>query len=84
MKFFWKGEKIAFNIKIKKHILDNNSFILYLLLIVKNNRVHKYITLFKYILYYRISLIAISLYDAFIAIKQKHFNIQKINLSEFN
>ena len=75
MKSFSKNEKIAFNIKVNKYKLNNELSFLYLLLIIEKNRVYKYIILFKYILYYRISLIAISSHDLFIIIKRKYFNV---------
>ena len=75
MKSFWKSEKIAFNIEIKRRQLDNECLFLYLLSIIQNNKVREHITSFKHISYYRISFITILLYDAFAAIKQKHFNV---------
>ena len=69
MKSFWKNEKIAFNIEIEKRQLDNEYPSLYLLLIIQNNKIREHVISLKYIFYYRISLIAILLYNALITIK---------------
>ena len=69
VKSFWENEKIAFNIEIERRQLDSECFFLYLLLIVQNNKVYKHIISFEYIFYYRVSLVAILLYNTLIAIK---------------
>ena len=69
IKSFWKSEKIAFNIEIERRQLGDEYLFLYLLLIVQNSKIREYIILFKYIFYYRVSLVMILLYNVFITIK---------------